>query len=76
MPDEFKSLIGTFNGKFSLQRVGSILTHGFDLAVFTNATLHWCKRDPSGVVHGAKRVLKPGGRFVGEFGGYLNCVGE
>ncbi|KAL5632439.1 hypothetical protein ACGC1H_005409 [Rhizoctonia solani] len=43
-------------------------------AVFTNATLHWCKRDPSGVVRAAKQALKPGGRFVGEFGGYLNCV--
>ncbi|CAE6429930.1 unnamed protein product [Rhizoctonia solani] len=43
-------------------------------AVFTNATLHWCKRDPSGVVRGVKHALRPGGRFVGEFGGYLNCV--
>ncbi|KAJ1303502.1 hypothetical protein OPQ81_011688 [Rhizoctonia solani] len=50
------------------------LTGRFD-AVFTNATLHWCKRDPSGVVRAAKHVLRPGGRFVGEFGGYLNCVG-
>ncbi|CAE6367374.1 unnamed protein product [Rhizoctonia solani] len=50
------------------------LTGTFD-AVFTNATLHWCKRDPSGVVKAAKHALKPGGRFVGEFGGYLNCVG-
>lgn len=44
-------------------------------AVFTNATLHWCKRDPSAVVRAAKQALKPGGRFVGEFGGYLNCIG-
>ncbi|CAE6426402.1 unnamed protein product [Rhizoctonia solani] len=50
------------------------LARTFD-AVFTNATLHWCKRDPLGVVQAAKRTLKPGGRFVGEFGGYLNCVG-
>ncbi|KAF8755257.1 S-adenosyl-L-methionine-dependent methyltransferase [Rhizoctonia solani] len=49
------------------------LARTFD-AVFTNATLHWCKRDPLGVVQAAKRTLKPGGRFVGEFGGYLNCV--
>ena len=45
-------------------------------AVFTNAALHWCKRDPSGVVKNAKEILKPGGRFVGEMGGFLNCVGE
>ncbi|CAE6472999.1 unnamed protein product, partial [Rhizoctonia solani] len=50
------------------------LTGNFD-AVFTNATLHWCKRDPPGVVRAAKLALQPGGRFVGEFGGYLNCVG-
>ncbi|KAF8685650.1 S-adenosyl-L-methionine-dependent methyltransferase [Rhizoctonia solani] len=42
------------------------LARTFD-AVFTNATLHWCKRDPLGVVQAAKRTLKPGGRFVGDF---------
>ncbi|KAF5391044.1 hypothetical protein D9757_004064 [Collybiopsis confluens] len=45
-------------------------------AVFTNATLHWCKRDPSGVIRSAKKILrKSGGRFVGEMGGFLNCIG-
>lgn len=48
---------------------------GFD-AVFTNATLHWCKRDPAGVLRGARAVLKPGGRFVGELGGFTNCIGS
>ncbi|KAJ3836707.1 S-adenosyl-L-methionine-dependent methyltransferase [Lentinula raphanica] len=48
---------------------------GFD-AVFTNATLHWCKRDPAGVIKSAKEILKSdGGRFVGEMGGFLNCIG-
>ncbi|KIK64215.1 hypothetical protein GYMLUDRAFT_196071 [Collybiopsis luxurians FD-317 M1] len=48
---------------------------GFD-AVFTNAALHWCKRDPPGVIESAKKVLKKdGGRFVGELGGFLNCIG-
>ncbi|KAJ3766029.1 S-adenosyl-L-methionine-dependent methyltransferase [Lentinula raphanica] len=48
---------------------------GFD-AVFTNATLHWCKRDPAGVIKSAKKILKSdGGRFVGEMGGFLNCIG-
>ena len=51
------------------------LAHSFD-AVFTSATLHWCKRDPSGVIRGAKRALKEkGGRFVGELGGFMNAVG-
>lgn len=45
-------------------------------AVFTNAVLHWCKRDPRGVLKSVKRVLKPGGRFVGEMGGFMNCIGE
>ncbi|KAJ3784626.1 S-adenosyl-L-methionine-dependent methyltransferase [Lentinula aff. detonsa] len=43
-------------------------------AVFTNATLHWCKRDPSGVIKSAKKILKRNGRFVGEMGGFLNCI--
>ncbi len=45
-------------------------------AVFSNAVLHWCKRDPGGVLKGAKRVLKPGGRFVAEMGGFMKCIGQ
>ena len=37
-------------------------------AVFSNATLHWVK-DADAAIQGVKRALKPGGRFVGEFGG-------
>jgi SAM-dependent methyltransferase len=51
------------------------LDQKFD-AVFSNAALHWCKRDPRGALESARRVLKPGGRFVGEMGGFLNCIGE
>jgi trans-aconitate methyltransferase len=40
-------------------------------AVFTNAALHWVK-DADGVIRGVWRALKPGGRFVGEFGGAGN----
>ena len=47
---------------------------GFD-AVFSNATLHWCKRDPLGVLHSARRVLRPGGRLIVEMGGFMNCIG-
>ena len=36
-------------------------------AVFTNAALHWMKQ-PEKVVQGVCQCLKPGGRFVGEFG--------
>lgn len=42
-------------------------------AVFTNAALHWV-RAPRAVVDGARRVLRPGGRFVGEFGGHGNMA--
>jgi len=40
-------------------------------AVFTNATLHWIQ-DADGVIRSVYHALKPGGRFVGEFGGKGN----
>ena len=40
-------------------------------AVFSNAALHWMKR-PEAVVKGVALCLRPGGRFVGEFGGKGN----
>ena len=42
-------------------------------AVFSNAALHWMKQ-PEKVVDGVWRALKPGGRFVGEFGGKGNVA--
>ena len=42
-------------------------------AVFTNAALHWMKRSEA-VVTGVHRILRPGGRFVGEFGGHGNVA--
>ncbi len=39
----------------------------FDV-VFSNAVLHWT-RDIDAVLAGVVRALRPGGRFVGEFGG-------
>jgi trans-aconitate methyltransferase len=44
--------------------------HDFD-AVFSNAALHWMPR-PAVVIAGVWRALRPGGRFVGEFGGHGN----
>jgi SAM-dependent methyltransferase len=41
-------------------------------AVFSNAAIHWMK-PPDDVITGVWRALRPGGRFVGEFGGY-GCV--
>ena len=46
------------------------LKRRFD-AVFSNAALHWMKH-PKLVLDGVAHCLKPGGRFVGEFGGKGN----
>ena len=43
-------------------------------AVFSNAALHWMKRDPQEVIAGVARALRPGGRFVGEMGGHGNVA--
>jgi trans-aconitate methyltransferase len=40
--------------------------------VFSNATLHWIP-EAADVARSVARALRPGGRFVGEFGGAGNC---
>lgn len=40
-------------------------------AVFSNAALHWMK-DANGVIQSVCHALRPGGRFVAEFGGKDN----
>lgn len=47
-------------------------TGEFD-AVFTNAALHWVG-SPAVVSAGVARALRPGGRYVGEFGGHGNIA--
>jgi SAM-dependent methyltransferase len=42
-------------------------------AVFSNAALHWMTRATK-VIAGVHRALRPGGRFVGEFGGFGNVA--
>ncbi len=42
-------------------------------AVFTNAALHWIN-EAEAVIEGVWQSLKPGGRFVGEFGGEQNVA--
>jgi SAM-dependent methyltransferase len=42
-------------------------------AVFSNAVLHWI-HDVDGVLAGVSRALRPGGRFVAEFGGHGNVA--
>lgn len=40
-------------------------------AVFSNAVLHWIT-EPDSAIHCIRQALKPGGRFVAEFGGKGN----
>jgi trans-aconitate methyltransferase len=40
-------------------------------AIFSNAVLHWVK-EPNAVIQCISQALKPGGRFVAEFGGKGN----
>jgi SAM-dependent methyltransferase len=42
-------------------------------AVFSNAVLHWIP-EADAVLKGVARALKPGGRFVAEFGGHTNVA--
>ena len=42
-------------------------------AVFSNAALHWV-RNHDVLLTGVARALRPGGRFVAEFGGYGNIA--
>jgi len=42
-------------------------------AVFSNAALHWMP-DAEAVIAGVWNALRPGGRFVGEFGGHGNVA--
>jgi trans-aconitate methyltransferase len=43
-------------------------------AVFSNAALHWIP-EADAVIHSLHQALKPGGRFVAEFGGQGNVQG-
>ncbi len=47
--------------------------HGEFDAAFSNAALHWV-RDHDAMLAGVHRALKPGGRFVAEFGGHGNIA--
>jgi trans-aconitate methyltransferase len=42
-------------------------------AVFSNAALHWI-RNHDALLDGVSRALRPGGRFVAEFGGHGNVA--
>ena len=57
--------------RFDLANARHLPYHEEFDAVFSNAVLHWV-RPPERVIAGIRRALKPGGRFVAEFGGRGN----
>lgn len=57
--------------RFEVMDAREITFEGTFDAVFSNATLHWIK-EPERVIGGIKGILRPGGRFVAEFGGKGN----
>jgi len=57
--------------RFEVMDAREIALDGIFDAVFSNATLHWIK-EPERVIAGIKESLRPGGRFVAEFGGKGN----
>lgn len=57
--------------KFTVQDATSLKYNNEFDAVFSNATLHWVK-PPIKALLGIYHSLKPGGRFVAEFGGKGN----
>ncbi|KAF9918901.1 hypothetical protein BX616_004410 [Lobosporangium transversale] len=54
--------------------VDNALANGDFDAVFSNAALHWMKKDPVRVIQGVNKSLKTGGRFVAEMGGHMNVA--
>jgi SAM-dependent methyltransferase len=62
--------------ELSNHRIQARRSSGFSVpgpfdAVFSNAVLHWIK-DPQPVIANVARHLRPGGRFIAEFGGKRN----
>ncbi|KAI9095094.1 S-adenosyl-L-methionine-dependent methyltransferase [Phlyctochytrium arcticum] len=42
--------------------------------VFSSAAIHWMKKDPEAVIRGVHSVLRTGGTFVAELGGFGNLA--
>ena len=74
--DADKAMIATAKERGLDARLGDGRQLEFDGefdAVFTNAALHWMAM-PERVTAGVFKALKPGGRYVGEFGGHGNVA--
>jgi len=59
------------NLQFEVMDARDLPYHNEFDAVFSNATLHWI-REPERVIRSVQNALRPGGRFVAEFGGKGN----
>ncbi|HET7105403.1 MAG TPA: methyltransferase domain-containing protein [Candidatus Acidoferrum sp.] len=57
--------------RFEVMDAREIRLDGSFDAVFSNATLHWIK-EPELAIAGIRNALRPGGRFIAEFGGKGN----
>jgi trans-aconitate methyltransferase len=57
--------------RFGISDARNLAFQGEFEAVFSNAMLHWI-HEPELVLQGVCRALRPGGRFVAEFGGKNN----
>lgn len=74
--DADKAMVAAARDRGLDARLGDARQLAFDRefdAVFTNAALHWVGA-PALVTAGVVRALKPGGRYVGEFGGHGNIA--
>ena len=74
--DADKAMVAAAQDKGLDARVMNARALSFDGAfdaVFSNAALHWVGA-PQQVTAGVVRALKPGGRYVGEFGGHGNIA--
>lgn len=74
--DASEAMIAAARARGIDARLGAAEDLRFDAefdAAFSNAMLHWT-RDVDAVLAGVSRALRPGGRFVGEFGGAGNIA--
>ncbi|KAI9207113.1 S-adenosyl-L-methionine-dependent methyltransferase [Polychytrium aggregatum] len=71
--DESRLRYDVVDGQRLEEDIGDSYKGPYD-AVFSNAAIHWMKQDPEAVVRGVRQLLRPGGRFVAEFGGHLNVA--
>jgi SAM-dependent methyltransferase len=75
--DSSPEMVEAARGRGIDARVGRATALGFSGefdAVFSNAVLHWVP-EAAAVADGVRNALRPGGRFVGEFGGHGNTAG-